>query len=52
MDMDIVCGHISYSHSSRYSVRAMGDLTHAGYFRRGRWHDPPYLVVMCLVRPW
>ena len=43
---------ISYSLSSKNMVRAMGDLAHAWYFRRGRWREPPYFAVIYLARPW
>ena len=33
----VVCTSILYSLSNRYSVRDTGDLTHAWYFKCGRW---------------
>lgn len=47
-----VVAWISYSLSSRKSVRAMGDLVQACCLSLGRWREPPYLADMYLVRPW
>ena len=47
---EVTC--ISYSPSRRNSVRAMGDLMHACCLSLGRWSEPPYLAVICLVSPW
>ena len=43
---------ISYSLSSRKNVRATGDLEHACCLSLGRCREPPYLVVIYLVRLW
>jgi hypothetical protein len=43
---------ISYSFSSKKSVRVMGDLEHAYCLRLGRCKEPPYLAIMYLARPW
>ena len=48
--VDVTC--ISYSLSKRNSVLAVGDLLHACCLSLGRWSEPPYLAVRCLVSPW
>ena len=42
---------ILYSLLSRKNVLAIGDLEHACCLSLGRCREPPYLVVMYLVRP-
>ena len=48
----VVVTCISYSHSSRKNVRAMGDLLQACCLSLERCSEPPYLAVVYLARPW